>query len=246
MFFWNKSNKQKTEIPVPKALARPSSSGRRFPLEIKLLAARAREAGLGPKEVGDLIGASSFSVSKWHKLYLEGEVEGLMLQSSSSGTQRICQELERRIELYRKETPDAGVRRIRDSLRRAEGLSVSAETVRRVVNDAGLGNDPPESKCRDPEVHRFERSIPNALWQIDIFTFELKRLYRVYLAGQDRVSEGASSSGRAACQEFPTPSDDARKDRALLENALRGVSLRCSFCFFCRRQPTTQPLDCLL
>lgn len=183
MFFWNKSNKQKKEIQVPKALTRPSSLGRRFPFEIKLLAARAKEAGLGPKEVGDLIGASSFSVSKWHKLYLEGGVEGLMLQSSSSGTQRICQELERRIELYRKENPDAGVRRIRESLRRDEGLSVSAETVRRVVNDAGLGNGPPESKRREPEVRRFERSIPNALWQIDIFTFELKRLYRVYLVG---------------------------------------------------------------
>ena len=31
------------------------------------------------------------------------------------------------------------MRRIRDELKRDEGLQVSAETVRRVVNDAGLG-----------------------------------------------------------------------------------------------------------
>jgi len=152
-------------------------------MEVKLLAARAREAGLGPKEVADLIGASSFSVSKWHKQYQEGGPEALMLQSSSPGTQRICRELERRIELYRTDHPDAGVRKIRDNLRRGEGLSVSAETVRRVVNDAGLGNTPPAPKRRGPQVRRFEREVPNALWQIDIFTFELKRMYRVYLVG---------------------------------------------------------------
>ena len=183
MFFWNKSKKRAAETPSPKITPRRSSPGRRFPVEIKLLAAQAKEAGLSPKEVGDLIGASSFSVSKWHKLYQEGGSEALLVQSSSPGTQRICRELERRIKLYRQDNPEAGVRRIRDSLRRDEGLSVSAETVRRVVNEAGLGNAPVASKRRGPEVRRFERSVPNALWQIDIFTFELKRMYRVYLVG---------------------------------------------------------------
>jgi hypothetical protein len=32
-------------------------------------------------------------------------------------------------------------------------------------------------------VRGFERSLPNALWQIDILTFQLKRMYRVYLVG---------------------------------------------------------------
>ena len=68
-------------------------------------------------------------------------------------------------------------------MRREEGLAVSAETVRRVINDAGLGNPPPASKARSVQVRRFERQVPNALWQIDIFTFELKRMYRVYLVG---------------------------------------------------------------
>ena len=55
--------------------------------------------------------------------------------------------------------------------------------MRTVVNDAGLGNPPPTPHRRPPQVRRFERSLPNALWQIDIFTFQLKRMYRVYLVG---------------------------------------------------------------
>lgn len=60
---------------------------------------------------------------------------------------------------------------------------MSAETVRHVVNEAGLGNQPPTEKRRHPEPRRFERKVPNALWQIDIFTFKLKRMYQVYLIG---------------------------------------------------------------
>ena len=60
---------------------------------------------------------------------------------------------------------------------------MSAEKVRTVVNEAGLGNPPPKSQRRDPAPRRFERPLPNAMWQIDIFTFQLKRLYRVYLIG---------------------------------------------------------------
>ncbi len=36
---------------------------------------------------------------------------------------------------------------------------------------------------RPPQVRRFERPVPNALWQTDIFTFNLKRMYKVYLIG---------------------------------------------------------------
>ena len=183
MFFWNKNKKHSASNSPTISVSRRSSSGRRFTVEIKLLAAQARDAGLAPKEVADLIGSSSGTVSKWYKLYQEGGPEALMTMSSSPGTHKIRRELERRIELCRKQDPSAGVRRIRDNLRRNEGLSVSAETVRRVVNDAGLGNDPPTSKRRNHTPRRFERSVPNALWQIDIFTFELKRMYRVYLVG---------------------------------------------------------------
>ena len=183
MFFWKKKTKQPTGSSPQQEVPRRVNSRRRFPVEVKLLAAQAREAGLAPREVAELIGSCPSTVSKWHKLYITVGPEALLAQSTSPGTQKICRELERRIKLYRTDNPSAGVRRIRDSLRRDEGLSVSAETVRRVVNDAGLGNDPPRPKRRNHAPRRFERSVPNGLWQIDIFTFELKRMYRVYLIG---------------------------------------------------------------
>jgi transposase InsO family protein len=91
--------------------------------------------------------------------------------------------LEEKIVALRRENPEYGVRRIRDELWRHEGIEVSAEKIRTVVNDAELGNAPPEPHRRGVTPRRFERSCPNALWQIDIFTFHLKRMYPVYLIG---------------------------------------------------------------
>ncbi|MCL1595316.1 MAG: helix-turn-helix domain-containing protein [Actinomycetia bacterium] len=49
----------------------------------------------------------------------------------------------------------------------------------------GLSNLPVKPGPRPPQVRRFERALPSALWQIDIFTFEFKRMYEVYLIGND-------------------------------------------------------------
>ena len=184
MAFWNRSKKQKKDT-IPPIVVRKGkgNSGNRFPVEVKILAARAKESGLDRKEVADLIGSSLYTIDKWHQMYQEGGPEALLNQLSSRSTRRICKELEDRIEARRRENPEAGVRRIRDELRREEGVAVSAETVRRVVNEAGLGNAPSVPKRKPPQERRFEREVPNAMWQIDIFTFELKRMYRVYLVG---------------------------------------------------------------
>ena len=56
-----------------------------------------------------------------------------------------------------------------------------AEPVQQLVR--GLGNPPVEKNRRPPQTRRFEKEIPNSLWQIDIFTFNLKRMYPVYLVG---------------------------------------------------------------
>jgi transposase InsO family protein len=160
-----------------------SAKGKRFPVEVKLLAARAKEAGLSRAEVSQLVGASQHSIDKWYQLYRDHGPDALIRQASHPSTRKVCETLQRRIEEFRRANPEMGVRRISDELRRNEGLKVSPETVRRVVNDADLGNASPPSKPREPQVRRFERKIPNALWQIDIFTFELKRMFRVYLVG---------------------------------------------------------------
>ncbi len=178
------------EVPVEPDSAPRNSAKRRpqrrrvsTPFEVKLVAVRALEAGLTHREVADLAGVSTATTSNWLKAFRAEGAEGLIRRASSPATRKLCSDLETRIVVHRQTHPSRGVRRISDDLKRDEGLQVSPETVRRVVNDAELGHPPPKSKRRPPQVRRFERSVPNALWQIDIFTFELKRMYRVYLVG---------------------------------------------------------------
>jgi transposase InsO family protein len=152
-------------------------------MEVKILALEALESGLSAIEVGELVGVGSGTIHKWRKEYSEAGVQGLCRKASSIAIRKQCSVLEEKIVARRRENPQHGVRRIRDDLRRQEGLDVSAEKVRTVVNDAGLGNSPPQPRRRPPGVRRFERSCPNAMWQIDIFTFQLKRMYPVYLIG---------------------------------------------------------------
>jgi transposase InsO family protein len=152
-------------------------------MEVKLLAIEALGAGLSAHEVGELVGVGSSTIHKWHKDYADGGVQGLCRKASSIAVRKQCSVLEEKIVALRQENPAYGVRRIRDDLRRHEGIEVSAEKVRTVVNEAELGNPPPEPHRRRPAPRRFERSCPNAMWQMDIFTFHLKRMYPVYLIG---------------------------------------------------------------
>jgi transposase-like protein len=157
--------------------------GKVTPVEVKLLAIDALKAGISSSEVCELIGVSNSALGKWRKLYQEGGEGALARQATNPGTRKICSDLEKRIEQMRRDNPEAGVRRIRDELRHGKGIGVSAETVRRVLNDAGLGNPPVQKSRRPAQTRRFEKEIPNSLWQIDIFTFNLKRMYPVYLVG---------------------------------------------------------------
>ena len=187
LFSWKKKRSRPAPAeptrPARKAPTRRGSSRKIVPLQVKVLAMNALEAGLSSPEVAELAGVKPVSVDRWRKLHQEGGERALMGQAPDPGTRKICTALEERITQLRREKPQAGVRKIRDELRRNQEVAVSAETVRRVINDAGLGNPPEQSPRRPPQIRRFERELPNALWQIDIFTFRLKRMYPVYLVG---------------------------------------------------------------
>jgi transposase len=153
MAFWTrkKEAKEKVSKEVAKPATEPtpaapnkkrSGPGARYPLEVKLLAVRASEEGLSPKEISDVIGASTNSLASWLKAYEQGGVEALSAKPESKSANKLCRALEERIEQYRREHPEHGVRRIRDELKRDEAVQVSSETVRRMVNDAGLGQPP--------------------------------------------------------------------------------------------------------
>jgi transposase InsO family protein len=185
MLFLGRGKKRKRPAPEAETTAPVQHPKKRkvTPAEVKLLAIDALKAGIPSSEVCELIGVSNSALGKWRKLYQEGGEGALARQATNPGTRRICSHLERRIEQMRSDHPESGVRRIRDELRHGQGIGVSAETVRRVLNDAGLGNPPVQKNRRGPQTRRFEKDIPNSLWQIDIFTFNLKRMYPVYLVG---------------------------------------------------------------
>jgi transposase InsO family protein len=211
MLFWNKKKKEKKSETKPLKAAgdveaadddrkvagaeapakplrapapgKPRKAPQRTPLEVKLAAVAARDEGLTAREVAELTGVSPEAVEQWGQAHAQGGVAALAKKSSTASTRRLCAQLTERIEARRREHPEQGVRRIRDELRRDEGLAVSAEKVRQVVNEAGLGQAPPRPGPRPPAVRRFERELPNVLWQTDIFTFTLKGFYPVYLIG---------------------------------------------------------------
>ena len=125
---------------------RPSPARRRtqVPMEVRLLSVQACEAGLLRRDVAELAGVTANTISNWCRTYRRDGLGGLAKRTRSTSTRRICEALEERIKAHREAHPEHGVRRVRDELRRNEGLSVSAETVRRVVNEADLGQPPPK------------------------------------------------------------------------------------------------------
>ncbi len=188
MAFWNRLNRGSPSAQAVDAgqVGKAKRSVKRSPpvaLEVKLLAIEALESDLSLGDVAEIVGVAETTLSAWRRQHQEGGLKTLCNRSSSIAVRKKCSALEERILAHRREHPEHGVRRIRDELRRGEGLAVSAEKVRTVVNEAGLGNPAPTPHRRPPQVRRFERSLPNSLWQIDIFTFQLKRMYRVYLIG---------------------------------------------------------------
>jgi transposase InsO family protein len=184
--FWRPKQKKKSKKQEP-AQAPPAKKrqgrGPSVAMEVKLAAIDALVAGLTSLEVAELVGVSDSTILKWRRAFDDGGVDAFRRSPSTTGVRKRCKVLEERIVAHRQEHPDHGVRPIRDDLRRQDGLETSAETVRVVVNEAGLGASPIQAKRRPVQVRRFERSVPNALWQIDIFTFKLKRMYPVYLVG---------------------------------------------------------------
>ncbi len=162
MAFWNrkkapeKAPLEPAEEPVERSEFRSTAGRKRpsgdasFAMEVKLLAIDALDSGLSAPEVAAIIGVSDSSVYQWRKHFKEKGIDGLVRSPSSHRVRRCCERLEEKIVEFRKTHPDKGVRKVRDELRRTEALSVSAETVRQVVNDHGLGNTPPKPKRRPP------------------------------------------------------------------------------------------------
>lgn len=118
----------------------------------------------------------------------------------SPGAGAVPPEVEAAVVSTKRERMFLGSRSLRDHLRRFLGIDLSVTTVNKLLrkhgfkpaqetlDEAARANDPVKAERYREEQEqaargwqRFERPLANDLWQIDIMTFAIRGLYRVYL-----------------------------------------------------------------
>jgi transposase InsO family protein len=127
-------------------------------------------------------GLSSGTVGRWVRDYRRHGEAGLATHYRGKG-RGLPSPVKKKIVEVKEENPHFGITRISQLLKRAFFLSASPETVRKTLHDKSLITSPPKKRQRNITRPRFfERSVPNQLWQTDIFTFRLGGHY-AYLIG---------------------------------------------------------------
>ncbi len=127
-------------------------------------------------------GLSGGTVGRWVRAYQRQGQAGLATHYRGKGRSLPAPVREKIVEV-KEANPFFGIKRISQVLKRAFFLSASPETVRKTLHDSSLIKSPPKKRQRNVTRPRFfERSVPNQLWQTDIFTFRLGGHY-AYLIG---------------------------------------------------------------
>jgi transposase InsO family protein len=160
------------------------------PYEIRLRIVQAVLRGMKLVDVAVGFGVSVATVQKYSALFNSGGADALrptLAGAAAASVERAAQkraDTPKRQEVVatRMEHPEWGTRRIRDVLARFSGLGVSETEVRRILHEEGLLEERAVEEPRPKPERRFERAEPNQLWQSDIFTFELRRNQRLYVA----------------------------------------------------------------
>ncbi len=159
-----------------------------------------------------LWGVSAHSLRRWKGLYEEHGPKGLERRPRSKATRPddgrvLAGSVRAEITRTKRRFPEFGMRKVRDFLRRFQGVSVSEGSVRKVLREEGI-EPAPQVKKRRKKSHpprRFERAKPGQLWQSDITSFVLRRHHtRVYLiVFLDDHSRYVTSWGLATHQKAP-------------------------------------------
>lgn len=166
------------------------SRSHRYAFDEKMEVVRAlQNEGMKACRLSALLGISEHSMLGWKKAYQERGPEGLKSRLSFSCLKkRKPLAVREKILEYKKQNPQAGARQVAAGLERFHFLKVCAQTVRNVLKAANReGADIPAVKRIKPNppkkrrYTRFERSLPNQLWQMDIFTWMLRGVHRVYI-----------------------------------------------------------------
>jgi transposase len=161
-----------------------AASNRRLSPEQKLLILDTRQrSGLSANDFWKLVGLNRITLYNWKKPFEDLGRGGLTEQPRKwSGVGEISDLTGRTILMLKKANPEWGCRRISDVLYRGPGLPASANTIAKVLREAGYVLGDQTTSPHPDKVRHFERARPNPLWQTDLFTFILKRQSRrVYL-----------------------------------------------------------------
>src|SRR5262245_40563015 len=159
-----------------------------LPYDVRLRIVQTVKRGSKQADVAVAFGVSLGAVQKFVALFEQGGVEALRPRisgcaaSSMARAKRKASVEQAEAVALREQHPEWGTRRIRDVMARFEGLGISETTIRRILHEEGLIAERKSREPRDQPERRFERAEPNQLWQSDIFTFELRRHQRLYVA----------------------------------------------------------------
>jgi transposase InsO family protein len=136
-------------------------------------------SGLSANDFAALVGLNRLTLYNWKKRFEEAGPAGLVEQTRKGSTGSKAPELTKRtVLMLKKAHPDWGCQRLSDMLYRGPGLPASANTVARILREAGYTLEESPTSPHPDKVRSFERATPNQMWQTDLFTFMLKRQNR--------------------------------------------------------------------
>lgn len=147
-----------------------------------------RRSGMSQRDFAKAFGVSVSTLGKWLARYETDGPKGLEPRQrgrpkGSGALPRLPEQVREEIARTKLRFPDFGLKKVRDFLRRFQGVKVSTGAVRAELDRRKIPRAaPPKPKRKKPLPRRFERSRPGELWQTDITSFLLTRhSTRVYL-----------------------------------------------------------------
>ena len=150
------------------------------------------KSGMTQKNFSDVWGLSYKSLSKWVSVYnfdgpkgLEpGKIHAKSGPKKKRGRKRLSTLVSDKILQVKNDFPQMGLKKLTQNLSRFQGIKVSPNTVKKVLEE----NDTYEPKVHErkrkapPQIRRFERAHPMQMWQSDITSYNLTRSgEKVYL-----------------------------------------------------------------
>ena len=171
---------------------------RKHSRKIILAVIKASRKGIAGTEISKGFHVPYGTLQKWFKIYREKGLDGFDERPRGIQKSRIevPEVVQKAVIETSRQYPGYGVKKISGHLRRWKFLKICGETVRKILGqeEAKETANPSDEAIhvkrayhrrrrqnKPPKEHRFERSTANSLWQMDIMTYMLKNMYRVYV-----------------------------------------------------------------